>query len=148
MHVSKAIRSFPGQQPGIPPSPLPVLPNARQGRPRSANVGSTVGWSILSKTFLTQPPFSHPCFSSRNTGGALLKNPLPKAAATSFGPFGAGSSHTAGLAVPRLLLSAFGARPLSPIFSLEPSSATLWLRGLFLCLPPLQPRASAWFKPL
>lgn len=65
-----------------------------------------------------------------------MKNPLPKAATTSSGPFGAGSSsHAAGLAVPRLLLSAFGARPPSPIFSLEPRSATLWLRGLFL--PPL-----------
>ncbi|ETE71038.1 hypothetical protein L345_03142, partial [Ophiophagus hannah] len=118
--LSKAIRNFPGQQPGIPPSPLPVLPNARQSRPRSTNGGSSAARLQLKQHWGSPLEES----SAQSCHHCLLLAPLMLAAAA------------AGLAVPSLFLPAFGVLPLSPhtIFPLEPSSATLWLRGLFL--PP------------
>lgn len=77
-------------------------------------------------------PFLCPALAQKkNPGGTHLKESCPKLLPSFCHPFG-GGSHPAGLTAPSLLPSAFGVLPLSPIFSLEPGSATLWLRGLFL----------------
>lgn len=115
------------------PSPCPADCQAGLAQERQCRKQH---WLVHPQQDLLLPaPFSQPCSSSRK-GGTHWKDTLPKAAASSFGPFGAGSSHTADSLCPVCSSLPLGRFPCPPFFLWSPAvppcgpeafSSPLWL---------------------